>query len=664
MVTFGRVIPEPLNHTRMLLHSLRASTIAIICSVLASTSAMAQGDNCAAAVPVAPGTYTADGPATGSGAANICGAGAYNADWYSYTPGGNGTWTVGSCLGGTDTRLSVYSGTCAGLACIGTSDDFCQMTTGGANFASEVSGLPAVAGQTYYIEWDDYWTPAGYDWYINFFCAGAPQSTYDVVPDCPNGTYSISVTVTGLGTATDVNITNTGGAPTINGVGLGTYTVGPFALGSNVAYSILNNQDPGCDSFSPTITNFPCPFQSCGPDNYTYCYADNENTFFVYQSTTTYPVAIVFNAGIMQTFGDLITIYDGDDDQSPILYQGFGDAFGDLTGIIRVSTNPQNVLTLQITSNAFGSCATYALTPMDYTIACLDCLNPAGTFTVVADCPHREFSIQVDLTGTGNATDADIVNDFNTDTIQNVGAGVYTVGPFDNGTPVVVTILNGLNNLCRLNSLPLVQTDDDCVFNTCSQTDTYCYTDNDEAWFVYKAAVPVPLTIQFLQGEMLNSDKVVVYNGFDDLSALIFNGNNGGDMTGVTLNTTNIDNALAVRVLSDAVGSCVGGQVDDDLIWFVSCGAVSVNEEPTAEDFLLYPNPTDGVLNIGLSHQWSGNVQVTVMDLAGRVVLSEQMSVSGGATNTIDLTGLSNGNYAVQLTTERWTKTKQIEVLR
>ena len=95
--------------------SLRASTIAIICCVLASTSAMAQGDNCTAAVPVTPGTYTADGPATGSGAANICGVGAYNADWYSYTPAGNGTWTVGSCLGGTDTRLSVYSGTCAGL---------------------------------------------------------------------------------------------------------------------------------------------------------------------------------------------------------------------------------------------------------------------------------------------------------------------------------------------------------------------------------------------------------------------------------------------------------------------------------------------------------------------------------------------------------------------
>ncbi|MCB0780358.1 MAG: hypothetical protein KDC03_12670, partial [Flavobacteriales bacterium] len=46
----------------------------------------AQGDDCSTAVPVTPGTYTADGPSTGAGASNLCfGTGGINADWYVYT---------------------------------------------------------------------------------------------------------------------------------------------------------------------------------------------------------------------------------------------------------------------------------------------------------------------------------------------------------------------------------------------------------------------------------------------------------------------------------------------------------------------------------------------------------------------------------------------------
>lgn len=648
----------------MLARSLRVTTFSLA-TLLISATAFAQGDDCTLAVPVTPGTYTADGPATGFGASNICGAGATNGDWYSYTPSGDGTWTVGSCLGGADTRLNVYSGACGALLCIGNADDTCPMTQGGAGFASEVAGLPAVAGQTYYIEFDDFWTTAGYDWYLNFFCAGAPQSTYDVVPDCANNQFFIDVTVTSLGTSNSVDITNTGGAPTISGVGLGTYTIGPFALNSQVQYSLVNLLNPGCDSFSPTITNFPCPIISCGPDNYTYCYTDGDNTFFVYQSATTYPVAVVFNAGQMDTFGDLLTIYDGDDDQATPLYQGTGDMNGNLAGLIVVSTNPQNVITIQVSSDGFGSCSSFGYTPMDYTISCLDCLNPAATFTVVPDCPHREYSILVNVTGTGNATDVDIVNSLNTDTLQNVPVGSYTIGPFGNDTIVELSVQNGLNNLCRLNSGELVQTDSACVIVTCGINQTYCYTNSDEAWWVYQALNPGPITVQFLQGEMLDGDKVVVYNGSDDLSALLFNGNNGGDMTGLAVNSFNPDNKLAIRVLSDGTGSCAGGQVDEDLMWFVSCGAVNVDEEPTENDFVLFPNPNQGTLNIGLNHHWTGVVTANVVDLSGRIVLSQQLTVLGGGNvTTFDLSGLSNGQYAVQLTTDRWTRTKQIQVLR
>jgi hypothetical protein len=51
---------------------------------------------------------------------------------------------------------------------------------------------------------------------------------------------------------------------------------------------------------------------------------------------------------------------------------------------------------------------------------------------------------------------------------------------------------------------------------------------------------------------MLAGDRIILYNGTDDFSALIYNGNNGGDLTGLTFNSNNADNALALRILSDS----------------------------------------------------------------------------------------------------------------
>ena len=640
--------------------SLRTYSFAITCALLSSFGASAQGDFCSTAVPVTPGTYSADGPSTGGGAIGLCSGASFNSDWYSYTASGNGTWTVGSCLDGEDTNLQVYSGDCTSLVCIGSSDDQCGLS-------SEVAGLTAVAGQTYYIEWDDFWTTAGFQWYLNFDCANAPSGTETVDVDCANGTFTINVTVTDLGSANDVNITNNGGAPDVNAVGLGTYTIGPFPINTIVVYSLVNTQEPGCDFFSPGITNtIICPvLVICGdpPLHETYCYDNNDDHSWHWQSSDgVSPLAMVWNQGEIESVSfDHLTIYDGPDDQSTPLYDHIDFNTEDLTGLLVVSTGPD--IFMHMFTDGSVSCGDGFFQSWDWEIGCLDCTVPGATYTVVPDCPHRQYNVEVTVTSTGDATDVDIVNSLNSDTIQNVGLGTYTIGPFGNDTAVVVTVLNGLNSLCRQNSPPTMQTDSACVYGTCSQLDTYCYANNDEAWFVYQAASPGPITVEFMQGEMLLGDKVVVYNGFDDLSALLFNGNNGGDMTGLAVNSINPDNALAIRVIGDASGSCVGGQVDEDLIWLISCGAVNIDEEPTGEDFLLYPNPTQGVLNIGLNLHWTGHVQVTVMDLSGRTVLNASMVVTGGAYNSIDLSTLSKGNYAVQLTTERWTKTKQIEVL-
>ncbi|MGV6862427.1 MAG: fibronectin type III domain-containing protein [Putridiphycobacter sp.] len=143
----------------------------ILSAVLLGTGAFAQGDDCATAVPVTPGTYTADGPSTGGGAVGS-GTTGTNADWYSFTPTCSGTIDVASCDGGADTKLYIFDGTagCGTIAAneIAVNDDACQMGPSMSAFASQLNGVSVTAGTTYYIEWTDRWDNIGFDWNLTF----------------------------------------------------------------------------------------------------------------------------------------------------------------------------------------------------------------------------------------------------------------------------------------------------------------------------------------------------------------------------------------------------------------------------------------------------------------------------------------------------------------
>lgn len=143
----------------------------LLSAVLLGTGTYAQGDDCATAVPITPGTYTADGPSTGGGAVGS-GTTGTNGDWYSFTPTCSGTIDVASCDGGTDTKLYIFDGT-AGCGTIGANeisvnDDACQMGPGLSSYASQLNGVNVTAGTTYYIEWTDRWSTSGFDWSLVF----------------------------------------------------------------------------------------------------------------------------------------------------------------------------------------------------------------------------------------------------------------------------------------------------------------------------------------------------------------------------------------------------------------------------------------------------------------------------------------------------------------
>ncbi|MGB0882566.1 MAG: T9SS type A sorting domain-containing protein [Vicingaceae bacterium] len=79
-------------------------------------------------------------------------------------------------------------------------------------------------------------------------------------------------------------------------------------------------------------------------------------------------------------------------------------------------------------------------TSESFTIAC-PCANPpAATYTVVEDCPNSQFSINVNVTALGDASDVNITNDGGVAATNNAGTGTTSIGPFAAGTNVIVTV--------------------------------------------------------------------------------------------------------------------------------------------------------------------------------------------------------------------------------
>jgi len=144
----------------------------LIFTVAGLVTANAQG-TCATATPVTAGSTVTVSGITGTNQVacnNVNGeltTGALGM-WYSYTATANGQVTLSSNLpqnvapNSDDTRVSVYSGTCASLVCVGGSDDI-SATNYLTTFTFDV-----LTGNTYYIQWDNRWSAAGFDFSVAF----------------------------------------------------------------------------------------------------------------------------------------------------------------------------------------------------------------------------------------------------------------------------------------------------------------------------------------------------------------------------------------------------------------------------------------------------------------------------------------------------------------
>ncbi|MBS1581317.1 MAG: hypothetical protein JST66_03860, partial [Bacteroidetes bacterium] len=512
----------------------------------------------------------------------------------------------------------------------------------------DLGGISVVGGPTLYMEMAsdgfgscDDGNMSQWTWSIHCLDCFPPTVAFAVQTDCASGQFTVDVNVTDMGNDPVLDIGNDGGAPVVNVPGPGLYTVGPFALNTPVVVTVVNDLNDLCSVASGPLVNTVCPFISCGPDQYAYCYANDDHTYWVYQSNNGQPIGLEFLSGSLYPWdGDAIRVYDGLDQSGAVLYDGNNNG-DDLGGMQWISTNPDNALTLEVSSDHFSSCSTMDATEWHYVVACYDgCSEPAATFSPVTDCAGSSFSVEVTLADLGGAPALTISNDGGAAPVLANGPGTYTCGPFTLDVPVVIT-LESTSALCNLYSAPLLNPvcPDTIVCGEPALELSYCYTNNDSHAWHWVSDGTEPLALVFSSGtlESMDYDHLAIYDGASDQAPVLYEhtGFDQEDLTGLLVTSTGTH--LYMEMSSDEFfSSCDDGE-QQEWNWTVGCLDCT---NPVA-DFQVVP---DCVHN-------SFNVAVTVSSLGTASALRLQNSLDGTTLDDVGLGTTLFGPFPLDSTT-------------
>ncbi|WMI68771.1 choice-of-anchor L domain-containing protein [Mangrovimonas sp. YM274] len=297
---------------------------------------------------------------------------------------------------------------------------------------------------------------------VTVICATCdlPTWSYAPVSDCINGPqFNVEVDLSDMGSATSYTITDNQGGVAQTATETGIYTFGPYANGTEVSFTIANDDDANCTLSGQPVTQpfcldnyIDCPDGE--PINFVYCYGNDDTNIFTFTSSDGTPLNFDVNAGDLSPFGgDYFHVYDTDGTElTPNEFMGF-DEDGDLTGVSFQSTG--DTISFWIESNAFTSCqdtwTSYA--SLDVTVACATCINPQASYTIVDDCENGEqFLVDVEITNMGSGSSLTISSDYDDVTVTATEVGTYQMGPFAFNTAVEIAVVNDDDVTCDIYS--------------------------------------------------------------------------------------------------------------------------------------------------------------------------------------------------------------------
>lgn len=87
---------------------------------------------------------------------------------------------------------------------------------------------------------------------------------------------------------------------------------------------------------------------------------------------------------------------------------------------------------------------------------------------------------------------------------------------------------------------------------------------------------------------------------------------------------------------------------------------IGINEAVNSADFRIFPNPTTGKINILFSEQ--GQFNLAIRNIIGQVVFNEMITINSNSSRSIDLSGIGQGIYFLNLTGKNVNKTQKLVI--
>lgn len=283
----------------------------------------------------------------------------------------------------------------------------------------------------------------------------------------------------------------------------------------------------------------------------------------------------------------------------------------------------------------------------------------------------------------GSATSVTISDDqgYSSAPINSIGA--TQIGPYTNGTNVVVTVTNDQDGSCNVVSDTIVQNvcppdNNDCVDaidmmpattadaesgwykNTTVATtnsaevtafDLSCMSEGsfgtgEDLWFKTRvpAAGDITITTRAVGGSPLTDTYIAVFDGscgsLNYLDCDLDDETPGSYFSEVILTNMTVDDVLYVRVAVEA------GSDGEFEIRAHAVDAVLKTEEISISKVSMFPNPTENLINF----EADSNVnKVSIYNVLGQEVMN---SVDNERKVTLDVSHLQEGVYIARVTTE------------
>ena len=353
--------------------------------------------------------------------------------------------------------LTVYDGPDTNAAVVG--------VYAGSTIPDPISSTDATGALTFVFDSDGSVTGTGYEILVS--CAPPPSCyppTALTISNISGSTADFDWTAGTGNTAWEYIIVPTGDpAPTGSGTAAPVNSTQLTGLDFETTYDVYVRADCGTvDGYStwsgPVTfttmqqTNFTVDCASGVPVNINYCYTDNDTMFWVFTSTTGYPLSVTFNAGTIEGNYDDLTIYDGLDNNGTVLFNNNTNNTNDFTGLVVESTSTS--MYIEVDSDSFSSCdASTFYTPWDFDVSCKSCITQTVDFNILGDCEvSQDFYIEVDVSDLGSASSV-IISDNLASAEQTVtSTGVVTFGPYTAGVNVIIETVNGDDDSCVVNS--------------------------------------------------------------------------------------------------------------------------------------------------------------------------------------------------------------------